>query len=118
MPGERTLTYFLAHEIAHVLIARELGAVAFLRLPAWKNEGYADLLAKGSDFDYERTREQLRHGDRDLDPNRSGLYLRYHLLVAYLLERRGLGVRDVLRDGFDPVRLEEEILAAEYRDPS
>jgi hypothetical protein len=39
------------------------------------------------------------------------LYLRYHLLVAYLLDRRGLAVRRVLRDAFDPSRLAEEILA-------
>jgi hypothetical protein len=111
--GERTLAYFMAHEIMHVLVARELGAIGFLSLATWKNEGYADLIAKGGEFDFERAREQLRRGDRDLDPKRSGLYLRYHLLVAYLLERRGMGVRDVLRAGFDPVRLEEEILATE-----
>ena len=52
-PGERTLSYFVAHEIMHTLLARELGIVHYWRLPAWKNEGYADLVAKGGDFDYE-----------------------------------------------------------------
>lgn len=113
VPGERTLTYFIAHEIAHVLIARELGVVGYARLPDWKNEGYADLLAKGGEFDFDRAREQLRRGDRDLDPERSGLYLRYHLLVADLLEFRGLSVRDILRNDFDPARLEREISAIE-----
>ena len=92
MPGERTLSYYIGHEITHVLLARELGALKQWQLPAWKNEGYADLVAKGGEFDYERAREQLRRGDRELDPKRSGLYLRYHLLVAYLLERKGLSV--------------------------
>ena len=74
-PGERTLSYFIAHEIMHTLLARELGIVQYWRLPAWKNDGYAELVAKGGDFDYERAREQLRKGDRELDTKRSGLYL-------------------------------------------
>jgi hypothetical protein len=111
VPGPRTLVYYMTHELAHELLARELGTVRQWLLPTWKNEGYADLLGKGGDFDYERAREQLRRGEPELDHRRSGLYLRYHLLVAYLLERRGLGVRDILEGDFDPARLEEEILA-------
>ena len=118
MPGERTLSYYIAHEIMHALISRELGIVKDWRLPAWKNEGYADLIAKGGDFDYERAREHLRRGDRELDPKRSGLYLRYHLLVAYLLDRKGISVGDLLTREFDPARLEAEILAPEGRDAS
>jgi hypothetical protein len=118
VPGERTLSYFVAHEVGHVLLGRELGIVKYWQLPSWKNEGYADLVAKGEDFDYERAREQLRNGDRELDPQRSGLYLRYHLLVAYLLERKGISVGDLLSREFDPARLEEEILSSDGRDPS
>src|SRR5207248_2293708 len=82
-----TLSYFITHEIMHVLVAGELGAGRYSRLPAWKDEGYADRIAKGTDFGYERAVRQLRRGDREMDPIRSGLYLRYHLLVAYLLDR-------------------------------
>jgi hypothetical protein len=111
--GARTLSYYIAHEIMHVLVARELGVVRHWRLPAWKNEGYADLIAKGTDFDYEQTREQFRRGERELDPMHSGLYLRYHLLVAYLLDHKGISVDDMLSRDFDPKQLEAEILAAE-----
>ena len=113
VPGERTLDYYLAHELVHVLVARELGIVEHWRLPAWKNEGYADLIAKGGDFDFERVRGQFRRGDRELDPKRSGLYLRYHLLVAYLLQHRGVGAHELLKGEFDRARLEREILAIE-----
>jgi hypothetical protein len=118
VPGERTLSYYIGHEIVHVLLARELGPLKQWQLPAWKNEGYADLIAKGGEFDYERAREQLRRGDRELDPKRSGLYLRYHLLVAYLLEHRGISVAEMLTREFDTARLEAEILAPEGRDGS
>ena len=111
VPGVRTLSYFIAHEITHNLVARELGIVKYWQLPAWKNEGYADLLAKGGDFDYEQAREQLRRNEKDLDPARSGLYLRYHLLVAYLLDHKGTSVADLLNRDFDQTRLEAEIIA-------
>jgi hypothetical protein len=109
VPGERTLSYFIAHEIMHVLIARELGAAGYTRLPTWKDDGYADYVAKGGDFAYERALGQLRSGDAELDPQRSGLYLRYHLLVAYLLDRKGISVREMLNREFDRARLEREI---------
>jgi len=109
VPGERTLSYFLAHEAVHTLIFDELGVFGHWRLPVWKDDGYADYIAKGNDFDYDRAVAQLQRGDRELDPLRSGLYLRYHLLVAYLLDRKGIGVHEMLRQEFDPARLEEEI---------
>jgi hypothetical protein len=112
--GARTLTYYIAHEIVHVLVVRDLGVIKQWRLPAWKNEGYADLVAKGGDFDYERVREKLRRGDRQLDPKRSGLYLRYHLLVAYLLDHKRISVDELLNREFDPAQLESEILASEH----
>jgi hypothetical protein len=116
--GARTLSYYIAHEITHILVGRRLGFVRDWRLPAWKNEGYADLIAKAGDFNYELAREQLRKGDRELDPRRSGLYLRYHLLVAYLLDQKGISVDDLLNRSFDPALLEAEILAFDGRDGS
>ena len=107
----RTLSYYTAHEIMHTLLARRLGIVKHWRLPAWKNGGYADLVAKGGDLDYKQRREQLRRGVREFDPKRSGLYLWYHLLVAYLLDHEGMSVDDLLNHDFDPARLEAEILA-------
>lgn len=117
-PGRITLSYYIAHEIMHILVARELGILKQWQLPAWKNEGYADVVAKGGDFDYGRAREQLKRGDRELDPKRSGLYLHYHLLVAYLLDHKGVSISDLLNREFDPAQLEAEILASEGRDRS
>jgi len=113
VPAERTLSYYITHEIVHTLIADELGPVGFWRLPTWKNEGYADYVGKGGNFDYARCVGGLRSGAPELDPRKSGLYLRHHLLVAYLLNRKGFRVDDLLRSEFDPARLETEILDAE-----
>ncbi len=90
VPGERTLTYFMAHELTHTMVARRLGRLAYFRLAAWQQEGYADYVGKGNDFDFTSTLAAFRAGAPELDPARSGLYLRYHLLTAYSLEQLGL----------------------------
>jgi hypothetical protein len=110
VPGERTLGYYCAHEATHTLVSDELGVARFWRLPTWKNDGYADYVGKGTDFDYERAVDQLRSGAREMNPKSSGLYLHYHLLVAYLLDKKGISVREMLDQAFDPAELEREIL--------
>jgi hypothetical protein len=109
VPGERTLAYFIAHEITHTLIADELGSARYWSVPAWKNEGYADHVAKGPDFHYQRALDRYRSGEREMDPIKSGLYLRYQLLVDFLLERRGKSVHELLYEEFEPARLEAEL---------
>jgi hypothetical protein len=114
VPAERTLSYFITHEITHTLVAHELGAAHCWQLPGWINEGYADYVAKGADFSYEKATRQLRRGDREMSPELSGLYLRYHLLVAQLLDKNGISVKNLLAGKYNPVQIEDEILA----DPS
>ncbi len=110
VPGERTLSYFIAHEITHTMIADRLGSLAYWRLPTWKDEGYCDFIAKASDFQYDDAARRLRHGDPQLDPARSGLYLRYHVLVAFLLTKQDISVSDLLEKEFDSIALEREVI--------
>jgi hypothetical protein len=109
VPGERTLSYFIAHELAHTMIAERLGAVRYWRLPVWKDEGYSDYLAKGRDFSFQDAARGLERGDADLDPARSGLYLRFHLYVNFLLRKKGKSVAELLERDFDPTELAAEI---------
>ena len=60
------------------------------RLAAFQREGYADYVAFARPMDLHAGREALRRGASEMDVGRSGLYRRYELLVAYLLERRGM----------------------------
>lgn len=104
----RPLSYFVAHEATHILESRAFGRLMAVRSPTWLTEGYADYVGKGGDFDYEENRRRLAAGDRALDPLKSGLYRRHHLLVAYAIERQGRSVRDLFAD---PPR-EEDLLRA------
>ncbi len=87
VPGNRPLDYFIAHELTHAMTGRYVGPLRYHRLPVWLREGYADYVGTGGDFDYDQMRLAFLAGARDLDPARSGLYLRYHLLVAHYLEK-------------------------------
>ena len=50
-------------------------------------------------------------GVRELDPSRSGLYLRYHLMVAYLLDEKGLSIAALMANPPEREALERELHA-------
>jgi hypothetical protein len=104
--GDRTLTYFIAHEITHAMIGRRVGRWAYARLPQWQNEGYADYVGKAGVFDFPAILRDFKAGSPNLDPRRSGLYLRYHLLVAHLLDHEGMTPQELLSRPRDAAPLE------------
>lgn len=97
VPGERTLTYFIAHEVTHTMVARRLGRLAYHRLEAWQQEGYADYVGKApTDFDFEAALRAYRRDDAQLDPARSGLYMKYQLMTEYSLDVLGQSPEELL----------------------
>jgi hypothetical protein len=101
VPGERTLTYFIAHEIVHgVIEARTNWFNYYVRLPRWIKDGYADYIAKDA-FDFKENLAKYKSASREMNPKKSGLYLKYHLFVAYLLDIRKIGTEKLLRNECD-----------------
>jgi hypothetical protein len=96
--GDRTLDYFIAHEITHQLTGHEIGPVHYLQLPQWVREGYADYVGKGSSFNYEKARRAYLAGVPEMDWKKSGLYWRFNLQVAYLLDHRRWSVSRLLQE--------------------
>jgi hypothetical protein len=111
--GERTLAYFMAHEIAHAMTADRVGGWRSLELAAFQREGYADYVAFARPVDFRRGREAILRDAPEMSVQRSGLYARYELLTAYLLERRGMTVDELLARPLRPSEVEAELL----RDP-
>jgi hypothetical protein len=109
VPGERTLTYFVAHEITHTMVARRVGRLAYFGLETWQQEGYADYVGKGGQFDFDAALADFRSGAKELDPAVSGLYLRYHLLTQHLLEHEGVSAEALLASPRDPAPIEREL---------
>lgn len=91
----RPLSYFIAHEATHVMQSKAFGRLFALRYPTWLNEGYADYVGKGGDFDFDENASLLRSGSPALDYAQSGLYRGYQLEVAWLLDKRGMSIRSV-----------------------
>lgn len=86
---DRPFDYFVAHEITHCLTGKAVGPGRYFQLPKWKREGYADYIGKGKDFDFAAALQAFHRHAPEMDHEKSGLYLRYHLLVAYLLDEKG-----------------------------
>ena len=111
VPPPRTLASYGAHEIGHSLVAAQIGAIPHFRLPAWVREGLADYIAFGGEVDIGALAQDLRKGAPDLDPHRSGLYTRYRLLVAYLLEREGWTIAQLLAAPPAQASVEQRLLS-------
>jgi len=109
VPGDRTLDYFIAHEITHTLTVRAIGSLRYYKLPQWVREGYADYVAKGGAFDFESARNAFLAGAPEMDWQRSGLYLPYNLLVAYLLDKQQWTVQRLLESPPDQRAVEAQL---------
>lgn len=107
--GDRTLDYFITHESAHTITKKAAGWYHHFRLPEYVTEGYADYVAKGAAFDYEKAKQAFVNEAPEMDRWRSGLYLRYHLLVAYLLDKRGWSAQGLLDHPMEQGAVEEAI---------
>jgi hypothetical protein len=92
--ADRPLSYFIAHELMHVANVRSVGRWRYARMPQWVDDGYADYIAR--DVNLGDALTKMKEGARELDPRRSGLYLRYHLMVAYLLDKQQLALDELM----------------------
>jgi hypothetical protein len=111
VPGDRTLDYFIAHEITHTLTVQAVGWFDYYRLPEWVREGYADYVAKGDAFNYEEARRAFLAEAPEMDRWKSGLYVRYHLLVAHLLDKQHWGVQRLLEEYPEQKAVEDAVRA-------
>lgn len=105
--ADRPLSYFIAHELMHVANARTVGRWRYSRMPQWVDDGYADYVAR--DVDLDDALAKMKDGARELDPRRSGLYIRYQLMVAYLLEKKQVAVRTLLTAPPDREAVERDL---------
>jgi hypothetical protein len=106
---DRPLSYFIAHEIMHVAHGRRLGRLGYARLPRWVDEGHADYVAR--DVDLNQALRAFKAGTRELDPLRSGLYIRFHLMVAYVLEKEGVALAALLAHPEERAAVERKLAA-------
>ena len=84
----RTLAYYGAHELTHVITGQHVGTARFHLMPRWVREGLADYVGLRDGMMPEALAHALDSGLTDQQVwDRYGFYARYRLLVAYFLER-------------------------------
>ena len=106
---QRDLVYFISHEIAHGMMCSEAGhSKMWLSAPLWLREGYADYVGKET-FNFADNHAQFIRGEHRLT-EASGLYVRYHLYVAYLLDYKGFSI-DTLISNPPSIEMVESELA-------
>jgi hypothetical protein len=99
MQPPRTLAYYGAHEAAHLLTGRQVGAFGYVTMPQWICEGVADYVALEGASDYAALAEAASalQGETPLAViNRFGVYPKYRLLVGYFLDRKGWSLEQLL----------------------
>jgi hypothetical protein len=112
VPPPRTLAYYAAHEVGHSLIGERIGFLANHRLPRWIREGLADYIGFGGTVDIDALTRALIADEREMNPELTGLYARYRLLVAYVLEREGWSADRLLASNMTQEEAERRLLAA------
>jgi len=94
---QRDLVYFITHEVVHALLYDEVGYISnFINYPRWLQDGYPDYIAKNS-FDFKNNLLQFKRKKQRLTVQ-SGLYVRYHLYVAYLMDIKGYTIKEIIKN--------------------
>ena len=94
----RTLAFFCAHELTHIITAEHVGIVRFYEMPDWVREGFPDYVGIEHRESFERLRDELGARPEDsLLRAIYGSYPRYRLLVTYFLEKKRWSLAQLLR---------------------
>jgi hypothetical protein len=109
--ADRPLAYYIAHEATHTLQGQAFGPLNAVAWPHWLREGYADYVGKAGQFDVAANLAALKAGAPEMDWTRSGLYRRYHLEVAYLIDHKGESVRQLYAEKRDEASVARELEA-------
>lgn len=105
--NERSLSSVLAHEATHILIEKKIGIIKNRKLEIWKKEGYCEYIGGEGAFDINAGIKMIYNGVSSASASFS--YLKYRLLVTYLLDEKGYTFESLVNTEFDPKQLEEEL---------
>lgn len=107
---DRDLAYFISHEITHGMMVNAIGlSTSLFKTQTWIKEAYADMIGKKS-FDYAGNLAQLKADEKRLQIS-SGLYVRYHLALVYLLEKKGMSFPEIIKNNPKLEEVTQEMLA-------
>ena len=103
----RTLSGTIAHEVTHTLLKNYLGFIKYMGLDTWKNEGYSDLIAKESSFDFIKGINFLCNYKNSSLP--SFKYFKYRLYIEYLIKDKKLSFNEIVHCNFTLKQLDKDV---------
>lgn len=106
---ERTLAYFIAHEIAHSLCVERCGFWKYHRISSWLKEAYVDYFARGSVFERSGAREAFVADAPEMNFPKVAPYLRYNLLFGFLVEHEGRQPMEAFASGVEQAEVERRL---------
>lgn len=104
---ERPLSYFIAHEITHSLQTK-IDRFMHITTPKYIVEGYADYIGKDSSFDFHKNLNNFNNNHITMNPA-TGLYNKYHLMIAYLMDIKGLTFQEIVKQKRSLREVENEL---------
>jgi len=107
--NSRSLSGVIAHEITHLFIQRKFGTLKAIAIPIWKKEGYCEYIAVDSTITLEEGIRRWRESPSDDTGSR---YIKYHLMVKYLLENENISVPELFERTFDENEIAAKTFAA------
>jgi hypothetical protein len=90
----RALHTIIAHELTHNLLRVQLGFWRYRLLPTWKNEGYCEVISRGRSDGLQD--DILKMAATTNRRSKAYVYGKYRLLVAYLMQIKGLNFNDIV----------------------
>lgn len=105
---DRPLNYFIAHETTHAMEYDKLGFSKYLALNEWIREGIADKTGRDK-FDFDEMLENYKNNAPMMDRWKSGLYLKYQLLVEYSFKYKSLDTESLLEQNPTESEIEAEL---------
>lgn len=115
----------LVHEITHTISKKKFGAIqtwfspfintrvnilGMTLVPKWKNEGYAEYIAKHSSFDIDEG-ISIFVNNINVD-SESYRYFTYRLYMTFLLDVKGETIEEVVNNKYNLEKLKEETIKA------
>ncbi len=108
LDNERSLSSVITHEVTHKLIEKEIGIGANRRLETWKKEGYCEYVSVETRLDLKTGINEIYQGSNQFSPDFD--YLKYRILVTYLMDVKGHTFQSLIETEFDTNNLQEELI--------
>lgn len=109
----RRIPDIINHEMTHSFLRNKLNFFSRIKkLPKWKEEGIAEIVANSSSYDIETGIKLFLNNNKDNNPAFN--YFKYRLCIIYLLKEKNMSLSQIIDSPLKYSDIQKEILQFEY----